>query len=234
MTVLAPHRDLVVVPGSVILTPDPPEPAGLFRAGLDVGVTFDVLNRGAAAVRKSHLTRVLLGASAPGTAICFAQVDAGDGLPIFGSTTLTESFGLGTGIDPAYCRIPFRHPPGAQSLFIQLDSGNSVAESDPNTVPDPAESNNFISVPITVTKPKDPEFRIQAKGAPSSNQKVTIFGPPNGTAVIAVVSASGLTSYSFDLSWDPPGALSLGDPVMPGGGGIPPGWPSRVSSSGTD
>jgi hypothetical protein len=217
MTIGLPHRDLVVVPGSVGLAADPREPAGLFRAGLDVGVTYDVLNRGNGAVRQDHTNRVLLGPSAPGTEICNARVDPNDGLPIIGGATLTESFGLGTGTTSNHCKIPFRHPPGAQSLFIQLDTGNTVLEDDPNTVPDPAEDNNLLSIPITVTKPLDPQFRIQHKTTEPNDQRVEIFGPGTGKVLAAVASATGLTSYSFDLSWDPPGLLALGNPDLPGG-----------------
>lgn len=223
ITILPAHRDMIVVPGSVNLTPDPRDPDGLYRAGLSLQVSYDVLNRGNGAVRREHINRVLLGASFsaaavdPNAELCTARVDPNDGLPLLGGGLLAQSFGLGHGISPNRCKIPFRYPPGPQNLYIQIDSDDNVLEDDPNQIPDPAEINNVVAVPITVSKPRDPEFRVQHNSLEPADQRVEIFGPATETMLVAVASATGLTSYGFDLGWAPVELLSLGDPNIPGG-----------------
>ncbi|HXI03645.1 MAG TPA: hypothetical protein VNI57_10765, partial [Candidatus Saccharimonadales bacterium] len=222
LTIVEPHRDLVVVPGSVSLTPDPSSPGGLFRAGLPLHVDYDALNQGNGAVRTSHRQVVRLGTTLqsaladPNAILCGVNVDLSVPPPLAGGSSLHESFGLGTGTSPEICKIPFSKPPGSYVLVVQLDSNNKVAETDPNGNAAPAESNNAIAVPITVDLPLDPQFRVQHKSGDPSDQILEIFGPNNGTMYVAAASVRSLTAYSLRLSWSPAKLMYAGTPGGPG------------------
>ncbi|HXI04636.1 MAG TPA: hypothetical protein VNI57_15785, partial [Candidatus Saccharimonadales bacterium] len=222
INVIPPHRDLVVAPASVSLSPDPQSPGGLFRAGLPLQVAYDAFNQGNGAVRASHRQIVRLGSTLqaaladPNAILCGVNVDMSITPPLAGGSSLHESFGLGTGTSNEICKIPFTKPPGSYVLVVQLDSNNDVVETDPNGDSTPAESNNAIAVPITVDLPLDPQFRVQHKSNDASDQTVEIFGPNNGTMYVAAASVRSLTAYSLRLSWSPANLMYAGTPGGPG------------------
>ncbi|HXI03987.1 MAG TPA: hypothetical protein VNI57_12500, partial [Candidatus Saccharimonadales bacterium] len=222
ITVVTPHRDLVVVPGSVSLSPSPLAPGGLFRAGLPFKIDFDVLNQGNGAVRVNHRDVVHLGASQTDAlasnpaGICGVDVSFTGNPPLTGGSTMHESFGLGTGTSVEICKIPFNTPPGDYVLVVDVDRNGSVTETDPNNLSAPAESNNMLVFPIHVDLPLDPQFRVQHKATDPNDQVVEIFGPANGTMYVAAASVRSLTAYSLTLTWSPAKLMYAGTPGGPG------------------
>lgn len=223
LTVIEPLRDLIVTPGSLSVDPDPRDASGLLRAGLNLKVSYEEFNQGIGAVRANHSNRVLLSddpatvLTDPSASICKMTVGGATGLPLLGGTSINLTYGLGSGSSTEICKIPFRLPPGPYDLYVDLDSSGNISEKDPNGASAPAEANNLASIPVTVAPPPDPRFRIQHRGSAPTDQRVEIFGPARGNFLVVVASASGLTSYSLELTWSPPELLSLGDPSLPGG-----------------
>lgn len=214
--VLEPRRDLVVAPGSLALEPSPLDPSGLFRAGLPVKVTYDLLNQGIGAVRVPHRNGVRLNGDP--NLLCYVDTSGvQSGLPLVGGAFVTQSYGQGTGSSSNLCKIPFEHPAGPTTLSIVLDTGGTVDEKDPNGNVSPAEANNTLQVPLDVAPPLDPEFRIQQRRNFPDDHVVEIFGPGTETMLVGIASARSMASYAFTLNWGPPELISLGDPNQPGG-----------------
>lgn len=228
ITVLRPHRDLVPVPGSATVSPDPTDPNGVIRAGLALKISYDVLNQGNAAVRETHRNQVYIGSSLaaaradPNARLCGVTTTGAGILPLAGGGILRQSFGLGTGSSKEVCKIPFRFPLGSTSLFVELDSTKIVEEQDPNFDPAPAEGNNVLEMPITVGKPLDPQFRVQHSLGFPNDHDVELFGPGTGTMLITAASVREMTAYSLRLQWGPSDLITIGDPNVPGGdpGGV--------------
>ena len=120
-------------------------PDGLIRPGLNLQVSYEEVNQGIAAVRNTHENRVLLARTPqaafgdPNAEICDVDITGPVGLPLLAGTSLSLTYGLGSGTFGELCRIPFRFPPGDYDLYVEVDSGANVPEKDPNGDPAPAE-----------------------------------------------------------------------------------------------
>jgi hypothetical protein len=222
VTVLEPQRDLVVVPASVAVSPDPQDPNGDFRAGLAMTVSYQALNQGSGAIRSGYRNSVRLGATvaaalaSPASIICGANV-SGPSLPMLQGGSITQSYGLGTGASTDLCKIPFTTAPGSHVVVIDLDSDHQIVEVDAGGNPGPAESNNTLVVPITVLPPRPAEFRISDGSGGTSDQRIEVNGPGVRNLRLSVGSSVDLAAWSLRVSWSPPWLISVGDPSLPGG-----------------
>ncbi|HXI02433.1 MAG TPA: hypothetical protein VNI57_04580, partial [Candidatus Saccharimonadales bacterium] len=216
VTVLDPKKDLVVEPGSVVLTPGPPDPNAL-RAGLRFQVDYGSLNQGIGAIRTPYVNKVRLGTSVsgaladPNTILCSKEVSLTASKFQKGGESIPVSHGIGDPNLPATpetCKIPFDFPEGPAYIVIQEDANSAIFERLPSGAP--AESNNALGIPVQIGKPLDPSFRIVDILA--SDHVVEIDAPAKKTMHVDVAGARGLTEYSFTLTWAPAGMLSIGDP----------------------
>ncbi len=228
--VLAPRRDLIVAPGSVLITPDPRDPNS-FRAGLEVQVTYGSRNQGNGAIRAKYTNAIRIGTSGagaladPNSIICSKTLL--DVMNPFqpGGSTVSVTHGFSDPNDPNSlaavdtCKIPFNLAAGTYALVVQLDSDavHNILEQTPTGAIAPAEANNALALGIMVGEPFPPQFRIQDDPNTPGDLRVEVFGPGTHEMLVRVASARDLAGYSFRLTWAPPGLLSVGDPNVPGG-----------------
>ncbi|HXI03206.1 MAG TPA: hypothetical protein VNI57_08505 [Candidatus Saccharimonadales bacterium] len=223
ITVRPSRKDLVVDPSDpnemlLRIGPDPVAPMGLLRAGLDLTVDFNELNQGTGAVRLGHRNIIKLNS----TTICGVTVPAAigsSGILRGGGFKRNFAFGLGTGSSTEECGIPFSTLPGSYTLTFQLDSLGNILEQDPTGNSGPAESNNTLTVPITVNAALDPEFRPQVvPKSPATNVIINVTGTAGtGDMTLGVASAADLGAYALRLTWAPANLVAIGDPNQPAG-----------------